>query len=229
LWFDELAPDASWSSLWNGYIICGRCGGIRRYEGPCPGCGGDPLKCEELVVVLEDGTEERVLLAQMGAEGRYEDYVYLRLIEREWKRPLLATDSIQGLGPGEPPSPRAAIVLLFWSYFETRIERLLRSGMTGSQPPLIDDALDRYSSIGSRLDRLYRVVFGTTYGADLTDLGYGTVWSHLCELQQRRNSFMHGSPGAVDDHLVERVVAEMKNEHESWIAIFNRHRPKPGA
>ena len=120
-----------------------------------------------------------------------------------------------------PASPRAAMVLLFWSYFETRIERLLRAGLATAPRGLVEDSLERYSSIGSRLDRFYRVVFDSTYGKDLESLGLDNIWSHLQEVQRRRNLFVHGSPDAIDDDLVEKVVAELKSEHEAWIAVFN--------
>jgi hypothetical protein len=58
----------------------------------------------------------------MGAEGRYEDWVYLGMMEREWKRPVADDDRFSGFSRESAPSPRASIVLLFWSYFETRIE-----------------------------------------------------------------------------------------------------------
>jgi hypothetical protein len=92
--------------------------------------------------------------------GRYEDYVYLDMLEREWKPPVVI-EQIQTLA-GTPPSPRAGIVLLYWSYFGTRIDRLLRSGLRNAPSSLIEDSLERYSSIGSRLDRFYRVVFNST-------------------------------------------------------------------
>ncbi len=78
-----------------------------------------------------------------------------------------------------------------------------------------EDLLRRYSSIGSRLDRLYKVIFSTTYWADLNDLGYSKV-SHLLErVQERRNNFVHGHPEAIDDSLVGELVAGLKDEHES--------------
>ena len=33
---------------------------------------------------------------------------------------------------------------------------------------------------------------------------------------------MHGHPEAIDDALVEELVAGLKDEHEGWIAVFNR-------
>jgi hypothetical protein len=162
----------------------------------------------------------------MGAEGRYEDWLYLQMIEREWKRPLLESDRFSEIGGSQRPSARAAIVILFWSYFETRIERLLRAGMRNVPSGLVDDALRRYSFIGARLERFYRIALGTTYSADLIELGYSDVWVHLSEIQKRRNAFSHGEPQAIDDALVKSVVSNLKIEHESWIAVYNRRAAK---
>jgi hypothetical protein len=120
------------------------------------------------------------------------------------------------------PSSRTAIVVLFWSYFETKIERLLRAAMHNVPQRLAEDTLQRYSSIGARLDRLYRVLFETTYWADLSDLGYDDVSAHLMEVQRCRNSFAHGEPNAISDILVSSVIDKLKREHEAWIAAYNR-------
>lgn len=220
MWFEDLPANYTWSSLWYGYVLCGDCRGIRRPEEECPGCGAPPRKPEDDMLTLPTG--EQVRLAYAGAEWRIEDYTYLNMLEREWKRPIIEEDPVFAGGP--PPSPRAAIVLLFWTYFETRIERLLRSGLDKSSEALVEDALDRYSSIGARLDRFYKVVFGSTYAKDLSDLGYADLWDHLSKVQKQRNAFIHGNPGAIDDQLVEKVVAELKAEHEAWIAVYNMRR-----
>lgn len=65
-------------------------------------------------------------------------------------------------------SPKAPVVLLFWTYFETRIETLTENwARRGVPTTLAEDTLERYSSIGARLDTLYRVLFGTTDEKDL--------------------------------------------------------------
>lgn len=151
----------------------------------------------------------------MGGEGRYEDYVYLDLIEREWRR-----------APSPSPLPqrvcdKISIVVLFWSYFETRIDRLLRTALQTVPPPIAQDLLNRYSGIGSRLDRLYKLIFNAKYDEDLRAFGYGSVADHLKEVQQKRNAFAHGDPYAIDDGIVSRVVEQLKDEHEGWIGVFN--------
>ena len=226
MWYDELPKDKSWSALWYGYILCGRCGGIRLLEGPCSACGERPPSLEPQLVNV-DGKEILVPSASMGAEGRYEDWIYLNMLEREWKRPVFDADRFPGSSPNDGPSPRASIVLVFLSYFETRIERLLRSGLREVPERILEDALRRYSSIGARINDFYRVAFGSTYKVDLEEVGFGEIWPHLARIQERRNAFAHGQPQAIDDVLVNAVIAMMKAEHEAWIAVFNRRAARP--
>jgi len=222
MWFDVLEPGRRWSSLWYDYIRCG-CGGIRGLAGTCPACGAELVTHEPITIELPDGT--RVPSPQncyAGGEAGYQDYMYLEMIEREWKRPVTDADRVSAFGSATPPSPRAAIVVLFWSYFETRAERLLRAGMRNLPQRVTEDLLTRYTVIGARLDRLYRILFETSYRADLNLLGFEQVGQHLDRVQERRNAFAHGDPEAINDALVEAVVENLKREHEAWIAVYNR-------
>ena len=162
-------------------------------------------------------------MAAQGAEGRYEDYIYLQILQREWERPIPQFEALAHLKNEERPSARAALAFLFWSYFETRIERLLRTGMRKLSPNVREDLLDRYSAIGARLYKLHKILFGQSYLDDLSDLGYRPVAELLSDLQTRRNEFTHGRPQAIDDASVIALVGSLKIEHESWIAVFN-HR-----
>ena len=228
IWYEQLADDKSWATLWSGYIICGKCHGIRRSQGNCQVCADPPLPAESQVFRDAAGREFRVpMTVSMGAEGRYEDWVYLGMMEREWKRPVLEVDRFPSFTPNGGPSPRASIVLLFWSYFETRIERLLRAGLREIPPRLLDDTLLRYSAIGARLNDLYSVAFSSTYKKDLEEVGHGHIWPHLAVVQERRNEFAHGKPQAIDDALVQKVVEKLQDEHEAWIAVFNKRAASP--
>lgn len=221
MWYQELLGRQSWTSLWNAYIVC-TCGTIRPFEGQCLVCGQAKLDLEWTVIRSSDGTAHRVPPSFPGAEGRYEDYVYLEMLEREWLRPITDDDRFLTFAEGSRPSPRAIVVLVFWTYFETRLERLLRAAMRNLPNTITKDLLDRYSSVGARLDRLYQALFSSTYWADLKELGYPRVADLLQRVQRQRNKFAHGHPEAIDDSLVEEVVAMLKSEHESWIAVFNR-------
>jgi hypothetical protein len=227
MWYEQFPKDKSWSGLWSGYTLCGRCHGIRSTSGACGVCGDPPYDAKPFTIRNDHGRELVVHSAVPGAEGRYEDWVYLRMIEREWKRPVLEEDRFPGFSPEAGPSPRASIVILFWSYFETRIERLLREALHAMPNRILDDTLRRYSAIGARLNDLYRVAFDSTYKSDLEALGHGHVWSHLAKVQERRNLFAHGQPQAIDDALVKAVVENLKVEHEAWIAVFNKRVARP--
>ena len=69
---------------------------------------------------------------------------------------------------------------------------------------------------------IHRVVFSTSYRADLNDLGYGKVAALLKKVERCRNRFTHGHPEAIDDALVKELVAGLKDEHKGWIAVFNK-------
>jgi hypothetical protein len=163
----------------------------------------------------------------MGAEERYEDWVYLRMLEREWKRPLVDADRYLEIPEPSRPAPRAALVVIFWSYFETRVDRLFREGLRDTRDGIRGDLLRRYASLGSRLDRLYKVVFAATYWSDLTELGFRQIGELLQRVQERRNAFAHGQPAAIDEGLINDVVEGLKEEHEGWIAVFNKRAARP--
>ena len=129
MWFDCLPEGSSWARLWRGYILCGDCSGIRKVAEHCPACKSPAPIPKQHRVRLQDGTEVEVVDAFMGAEARYVDWVYLMVLEREWKRPLVDADRYPQIAESHRPAPHVAIVLIFWSYFETRIERLFREAM----------------------------------------------------------------------------------------------------
>ena len=226
MWVDDLPPKSSWTGLWSGYIRCGECGGIRAFDDPCPACGAD-LPKEGPTFVVDDGQEISTPPVYMGAESRYEDYVYLQLMEREWERMKRDSVSQSRLSHTEQVSTGASLVLLFWTYFETRLEHLLRNGLRHVPPSFLEDALNRYSSVGARLDRFYRIAFGSTYHLDLGSLGYSDVSTHLARVQEQRNAFVHGSSQSIDDSLAVSVVNMLKREHEALIAVFNHRVSRP--
>ena len=228
MWVDDLPPGSSWTSLWSGYIRCGDCSGIRTFDDPCPACGTDLQKGEH-TLKLDDGQEISILPAFMGAETRYEDYVYLQLMEREWERMTRDSASQNRLPHTEQVSTGASLVLLFWTYFETRLEHLLRDGLQHVPSSFLEDALNRYSSVGARLDRFYKIAFDSTYHSDLVSLGHSDVSAHLARIQKQRNAFVHGSPQSINDSLAISVVEMLKREHEAWIAVYNHRLSKPQA
>ena len=77
------------------------------------------------------------------------------------------------------------------------------------------------------MNEFYRIAFDGTYKDDLETVGYGQVWLHLATIQERRNRFAHGQPQSVDDALVQSTVEQMQEEHEAWIAVFNKRAARP--
>ena len=219
-WYESLPEPRSWLWLWSRYQRCW-CGGIRLHVGTCAACDEPVPEPRSIAVRAADGTEHRVYEATMGAEGRYEDYTYLTMLEEEWLRQT-KPDLYASIPEDRRPSARAIVVLIFWTYFETRIERLYLETTLSVPRTVMGHLLKRNPTVGRRLDDLYEVVFSTTYFADLTELGYGRAADLLRRVQKARNRFAHGHPEAIDDSLVEDLVAGLDHEHEAWIAVFNR-------
>lgn len=217
MWFDSIPPNKGWSTLWHHLTLCS-CGAIKGAE-TCSVCQAKP-NYQPIEYVEEDGRTIHVAPAQFGAEGRYEDWLYLDIIQREWLRQ--AGGNAGGMLRHSQVPERASVVLLFWTYFESRIDRLVRLGLKQLREPLREDLLARYSSVGSRMDRLYKLVFDTTYFDDLRAVNAEPIVSLLGEVQKRRNEFAHGQPSAISDVLAQRVVASLKDEHFAWISVFNR-------
>lgn len=231
IWYEDLPAGSTWSSLWYGYTLCGNCSAIRRMAGKCPACSDTPTpeSHEPLMIVrLADGREVKVAKSIVpGAEGRYEDWIYLQMLQREWERPAPEFERFAGFAHEERPSARAALVLLFWTYFETRIERLLRGGMQDLPVAVCNELLDRHAAIGQRLYRLYKIIFERTYFDDLNELGFSDVAQLLIDIHDRRNKFTHGNPRVIDDSTVRSLVTSLKLEHEAWIAVFNKRATRP--
>ena len=223
MWFDDLPPEYSWTSLWWGYIRCRECAGIRTFEDPCPTCGAN-LPVGE-TIKLEDGREHPIGHEYPGGETRYEDYVYLETLEREWKHRMQAPSERMSFADQVPTG--TAIVLIFWTYFESRIEYLLRASLQHIPTRFLDNTLTRYSSIGSRMGQLYKIAFDSTYHSDLSQLNFADVSEHLSRVQKQRNSFVHGTPHSIDDALITSVVEMLKREHEAWIAVYNLRATRP--
>ncbi len=142
------------------------------------------------------------------------------LIEREWKRPLTPLPQ-SPFSSGR--SERGTVVLLFWPYFETRMNRLAALGMRELPKRVQDDLLNRYDSVTSHMRALYQILFGVKYLDDLMAVGAEHIGGHPSRVQACRNRFVHGEPKAISDGLVEAVVRLLREEHEAWIAVFNRH------
>lgn len=219
MWFESLPQGNSWTSLISDYVLC-ECDGIRTVDLACPACGSGPYDLS--LKIAEDSTGSHLESSRSfrGAEGRGEDYRLLALMEREWRRPPLQPVSKSWLTEGM--SDRATLVLLYWTYFESRMNRLADLGLRRLPPGVRTDLSARYDSVSSHMKQLYQILFGVHYLQDLIAVGAEPVGGHLARIQDARNRFVHGDPGAISDQLVEAVVKNMKLEHDAWIAVFNR-------
>ena len=219
MWYDALAEGKSWTSLIGDFVACA-CGGIRKVSANCPACDAAPYDLAPTVYMDSSGREFEIPSAFCGAEGRREDYQLLALMEREWRRPELESGDQSWLTAGM--SGRASVVLLFWTYFESRMNRLVGLGLRPLPENVQKDLLNRYDSVTSHMKQLYQIVYGEKYLDDLIAVGAESIGGHLARVQDARNRFVHGEPEAISNGLVEAVVCNLKAEHDAWIAVFNR-------
>ncbi|MFM0190124.1 hypothetical protein PQR25_30445 [Paraburkholderia nemoris] len=219
MWYEALEEGKDWTSLIRDFIVC-ECGGIRTVSTNCLACGSGPYDLTPTVFTDPSGTEHRVSVAFAGAEGRREDYQLLALMEREWHRPQMEPVQQSWLTNGM--SERASVVLLFWTYFESRMNRLVSLGLRPLPDSVQKDLLNRYDSVTSHMKQLYQILFDVKYLDDLIAVGAESISGHLARVQDARNRFVHGDPEALSDALVEDVVRNLKAEHDAWIAVFNR-------
>jgi hypothetical protein len=101
------------------------------------------------------------------------------------------------------------------------MDRFIDAATTPLPEGVRRDLKRRYSSIGSRMDRLYGLLFNTSLQEDLSALGYASVHPHLMEVQRRRNEFVHGNAEAIDDNLVYTTVEKLHEVQEAWVALYN--------
>jgi hypothetical protein len=181
---------------------------------PCPICSTDYSKRERVTIII-DGREEIVPSTFQGPLD-WAPYLMLQLMHREWTRAPVIEEQCHAR-----PSSQALIVLLFWTYFETLMSWYYERSTSALPTGIQNDILNRYASIGSRCDRLHRMLFGCRYWDDLESLGYTAVRNHLETVQSRRNAFTHGKPEAISDLLVSETVLAMPRFHEAWIKSFN--------
>lgn len=231
MWVDDLKLGQTWTGVWRSLINCGNCGALF-CVGPgtlCPVCGWDYQADQQLQVHIFGSGEEVAVLPVMQGAIDWTTFVLLGLMQREWDRPPSPSDRFDSLPPEKRPAQRLAIVLLFWSLFEHLMERFFEDATRELPVRVRVDLLKRYSSIGSRLDRLYRLMFAVSFTDDLIRLGYADVSAHLTLVHTRRNQFVHGDPESIDDALVHAAVEQLPRVHEAWIALYNTRYTRPQA
>jgi hypothetical protein len=218
MWADDPEKNGSWLGPWFGLVHCDQCHTLMAGVA-CPKCGRDFRTDAELVPRMIDGKEVQV--AQLTLQGAlsWTTHSLLALMKREWERPLLEIN--EGLAVGKRPSQRMLNVVLFWTLFEHHMDRLFDAALAALPAAIRADLLRRYATIGNRMDRLYKLVFDSTFEHDLGQLGHKNVYDHLSKVQERRNAFVHGDSEAIDDNLVDEVVERLPAVQAAWLALYN--------
>jgi hypothetical protein len=217
MWLDDLKPGDSWVGVWSALSHCDKCHALM-HSSPCPMCGDSIDSSPQRVVI--NGVERIVPHVTQGAIA-WSTYVLLQLMQREWERPLAERVFFGSTPPEKRPSQRLAIVILFWTLFEGLMDKFMDAGLADLPDGVRKDLLRRYGTIGSRLDRLYRLIWSTTLWDDLHTLGFGKEARHLANVQERRNDFVHGNPESIDDDLVQATVENLQTVQQGWIAVYN--------
>lgn len=213
----EATPKTDWLGPWAGLIHCPNCHALMGGS-ECPMCKYDH-SANAWAVVNIDGKLHRIPVADQGAMS-WTAHSLLRLMQREWERPI--PDDAALVPPlGKPCSQRALVVILFWTLFEHLMEQFFQSALSHVPEGVRADLLRRYQSIGSRMDRLYTMLFNVKLTADLESLGFGNVFSILEEIQTRRNRFIHGDAEAIDDELVQKTIEHLSDVQRAWLALYN--------
>lgn len=208
---DERSP---WRDGIVPLIHCHVCNALFDLPAACPVCGHVyDLRSQ----TIGDGDHSFEVPPAFAGALHWSAHVLLRQIQLEVERPLGAPSQFIG-----GPSQRLVVVILFWSLFESLMDRFYQVALADLPGSLSGELLGRFSSIGSRLDRLHRARWGVTFWQDLADVGFGEVAQHLRKVQDKRNAFIHGDPSAIDDGLVDEVVANLLAVQLGWIAVFNR-------
>ena len=199
--------------MWGGLVHCGKCNALH-HGFTCTVCGHKPDVEPHMMVI--DGVRVPSYI-QAGAVP-YSVFVLLDLIRFECERP----PTVPASGRAHPASERLVIVILFWTLIEGLMERFYTAAFADLPGELAQELLQRFPSIGGRLDRLYRRRWGMTFWDDLTEAGYPDAAKHLRAVQAARNAFVHGNPKAIDDALVQVTLDQLRNTQLGWIAVFNR-------
>jgi hypothetical protein len=221
MWLNTLKPGDSWMGVWLNKFTCGKCNGIIEITDTlvCPICNNEN-RGNETTFLLKDGTEAKIPTTQLMGPIDYTSYTLLELMRREWERPLLNHN--QPTSSDYKIPERLLIVILFWSLFEGLMDTFFSKALRQIPKNISEDLLNRYSTIGSRMDRLYKLLFSVTFKDDLVSIGKKDVYDHLIQLQNKRNEFIHGKPDAIDETLINDTIEKLQETQAGWIILYNR-------
>jgi hypothetical protein len=130
-------------------------------------------------------------------------------------------DIYSGFPPENQPSQKVLVVILFWSLFESLMDKLCSDGSRFLPESVKQDILKRYGSIGLRINKLYPVLFSASLKDDLRFIGKEGVYDFLSEVQKKRNEFIHGKSEVINDDIVNRTILNIRTVQEAWISLYN--------
>ena len=143
----------------------------------------------------------------MGAEGRYEDYIYLAMLEREWKRPDVNHDWLDGNPNRAAPlvscCNRSSLLELFRDANRAPSAAWLQGGPLAVDRRHPEPVRRRRSSSRPALPRAFR----HDLRARSRRRGSADIWAFIVGVQERRNAFAHGNPRSIDDATVLSVIS----------------------
>lgn len=208
---DDSGP---WDRTWMGLHHCSECNGLHT-DYRCGVCGHEidltPMAFER------NGAKHLIPVATAGALPR-SSFALLNQMQVEWERPSASLPENRTRYGSE----RLVIVILFWTLFETLMDRFYLAAFADLPGELGGELLRRFPNIGGRLDRLYKLRWDTTFWDNLADNGYPEAAKHLRAVQTARNNFVHGDPEAIDDALVQATVDQLRGVQWGWVTVFNQ-------
>src|SRR5689334_4131573 len=91
MWLNDLPAGDSWMGIWKNKFTCGSCRGIIS-DLKCPLCGYDQNVRTIPEYKLPDGSSMKVPSLQLMGAFEWSTHVLLRLMQREWERPIVEED-----------------------------------------------------------------------------------------------------------------------------------------
>jgi len=216
MWLDDLGPGESWMGVWKGKFLCFHCGAIIE-ENPCAVCGY--LHTPFVIPGLPEKNQPKTLTFKGAIHEN--TFITLGLLKREWQRPLITESEVTDLLGREIPQ-RIAFVLLFWTLFESLMDRLFTRKLESIPPKLAKNLLKKNNNISARMGEFYQLVFDASFKDDLMDTGYVHVYDHLRNLQEKRNAFIHDNPTAIDEQLIIDTLTHLQDVQSAWIILYNK-------
>ncbi|EHQ24599.1 hypothetical protein [Mucilaginibacter paludis] len=216
MWLQNLEPGESWMGVWKGKFLCFDCGAIIE-QNPCDICGY--LHTPFVIPGLQNNEQPKALTFKGAIHEN--TYITLGLLKREWERPLIPESDVTDL-LGQKIPQRIAFVLLFWTLFESLMDRMFSKKLESIPPKIAKNLLKKNNNISARMGEFYQLVFDTSFKDDLIQIGSPLIYDHLKNLQERRNAFIHDNPIAINEQLISDTLIHLQDIQAAWIKLYNK-------